>query len=333
MIISKTPFRISFFGGGTDYPDWYKDNGGSVISSTIDKFCYVSLRYLPPFFRYKYRIRYFKNEQCIKLKDIQHPTVKAALKYLDFDKNQRGVEILHNADLPALSGLGSSSTFTVGLLKALNQLKKRKIDKITLANDAIIIEQNYVKDFVGSQDQVSAAFGGLNYIQFNKKKINTTSISITEDIKKKIKNNFLLIFTGFQRKANLITQNQVDKIKKRENDIYLKRISQITDFAYKEIFSQSKLDLLRFSEAFNEQWNLKKNLSNKITNKQLDEIYELGINNGASAGKLLGAGGGGFFLFIVKDNNLLKFKKKFKNFLNVPFSLEDKGSVIIYNAK
>jgi D-glycero-alpha-D-manno-heptose-7-phosphate kinase len=333
MIITKTPFRISFFGGGTDYPDWYKENGGLVISSTIDKFCYISLRYLPPFFQYKYRIRYFKNEQCVKLKYIQHPTVKATLKYLAFDKNPMGIEILHNADLPALSGLGSSSTFTVGLLKGLNHLIKRKTDKITLANDAITIEQNYVKDFVGSQDQVSASFGGLNYIKFNKRKISTTSIVITADIKRKVQNNFFLIYTGFQRKANLITRNQVIKIKKKENDIYLNKMMQITDFAYKEIFNQSKLDLIRFSEALNEQWHLKKNLSNNITNKKLDEIYQLGMNNGASAGKLLGAGGGGFFLFVVNDNNLFKFKKKFKNFLNFPFKLENKGSIIIYNKK
>jgi D-glycero-alpha-D-manno-heptose-7-phosphate kinase len=333
MIITKTPFRISFFGGGTDYPDWYKENGGLVISSTIDKFCYISLRYLPPFFRYKYRIRYFKNEHCVELEYIQHPTVKATLKYLAFDKNPMGIEILHNADLPALSGLGSSSTFTVGLLKALNHLIKRKTDKITLANDAIMIEQNYVKDFVGSQDQVAASFGGLNYIKFNKRKISTTSIVITADIKKKIQNNFFLIYTGFQRKANLITRYQVIKIKKKENDIYLNKMMQITDFAYKEIFNQSKLDLIRFSEALNEQWYLKKNLSNNITNKKLDEIYQLGMNNGASAGKLLGAGGGGFFLFVVSDNNLFKFKKKFKNFLNVPFKLENKGSIIIYNKK
>lgn len=331
MIITKTPFRISFFGGGTDYPDWYNINGGRVISTTINKYCYISIRYLPPFFNYKYRIRYFKNELCKSLKDIKHPTVRESLRYLKFYKN--GIEILHNADLPALSGLGSSSTFTVGLINGLYYLIKKKIGKMRLAEEAILIEQQFVKDYVGSQDQVAASFGGLNHITFDKKKIEVKNIFINKDYENKFNKNFFLVFSGFQRKANLITKRQVERIRTKKNYLYLNKIQEITKNAYVEIFNQKKLDIRKFADAFNEQWDIKKKLANNITNQNLDNIYSEAIKNGALGGKLLGAGGGGFFLFIVDDKNIKKFKKNFRNFLHVPFNIEKIGSTVIHNSE
>ena len=331
MIITKTPFRISFFGGGTDYPDWYNTNGGSAISAAINKYCYVSIRYLPPFFDYKYRIRYFKNELCASLKDIRHPTVRESLRYLKFYKN--GIEILHNADLPALSGLGSSSTFTVGLMNGLYSLMNKKIGKMRLAKEAILIEQQFVKDYVGSQDQVAASFGGLNHIAFDKKKIEVKNIFINKDYENKFKKNFFLIFSGFQRKANLITKRQVERTKNKKNYLYLNKIQEITKNAYVEIFNQKKLDIRKFADAFNEQWDIKKKLTNNVTNQNLDNIYSEAIKNGALGGKLLGAGGGGFFLFIVDDKNIKKFQKKFRNLLHVPFDIDKTGSTIIHNSE
>jgi D-glycero-alpha-D-manno-heptose-7-phosphate kinase len=332
MIITRTPFRISFFGGGTDYPDWFSRNNGAVISTTIDKYCYVMARYLPPFFDYSFRLRYFKKEEVNNIDQIQHPSIRECLRFLNFDKKK--IEIVHNADLPALSGLGSSSTFTVSLLHSLYGLKDKMITKKELALEAINIEQKILREKVGSQDQTAAAFGGINYIEFKKNKgVVVNQIFLGENELNKIENNFYLIYTGIQRKANLFSSSQVKNIINNNNDIYLQKILDLTKQAYEEIFLKKTLDLKKFGEALNIQWDIKKKLSQNVSTDYLNNIYDLAIKSGSLGGKLLGAGGGGFFVFLVEPKNRKKFLKSFKNFLHVPFKPENTGSQIIYYSK
>ncbi|MBD1169025.1 kinase [Pelagibacterales bacterium SAG-MED08] len=332
MIITRSPFRISLFGGGTDYPSWLDGNKGAVISMAINKYCYISIRNLPPYFDYKYRIRYYQHEQVKNINQIKHPTIRETLNHINY--NGAGLEINHNADIPALSGLGSSSTFTVGLFQGIKKLMNIKTTKYENASNAIYIEQNKVGDHVGLQDQVIASYGGLNFIKFYKnKKFRVSRINLSNNIKNKINNNFFLVFTGLQRLANSITRNQVKKTISGKNDIYLNKILDITHQIKSEIYSKNNFDLNDISKALDEQWYLKKKLENKISNPQIDEIYNFAKKNGSIGGKLLGAGGGGFFLFIVPDNNIRKFKKAIKKFIHVPFSVDNFGSKIIYENK
>ena len=333
MIISRTPFRVSFFGGGTDYPEWFKKNNGSVISTTIDKYCYINLRYLPPFFKYNYRLRYFEKEEVKKISEIKHPSIRECLKYLDFKKD-KSIEIVHSADLPALSGLGSSSTFTVSLLHALHTLKDENITKKQLSQEAIHVERNLIKEKVGSQDQTAAAFGGLNHIVFESNgnlKVNNIFFSQQQLIE--LEENSVLLFTGLQRKADLIAKDKVKNIINDKNDNHLNNISKLTDQALEEIFFKKKFDFKKFGEALKEQWELKKKLSNKVSNFQIDKIFSEAYSKGAYGGKILGAGGGGFILFLVPKNKRKKFLKHFIKYLHVPFRVDNSGSQIIYYSK
>ena len=331
MIISKTPFRISFFGGGTDYPKWYrvKKNVGKVLNVSIDKYSYIVCRYLPPFFNYKYRIRYFKREETKTIEAIKHPIVRETLKFLKIDK---GIELVHHADLPARSGLGSSSTFTVGLLKVLYELKKKKITKKLLASQAIFIEQNLVKEIVGSQDQVIASYGGLNKITFSKNNFysdfSVKKINCSQQRIKNLESNLMLFFTGLVRTAEIIAKEQVEQIQK--NEIILKEMVDIVDEGEK-ILEKENLKIKEFGKLLDIQWKLKKSLSKNISNKQLDQYYNCGIEAGALGGKLLGAGSGGFLLFYVEKKNQEKVKKNLKKLLHVPFKFETYGSKILYN--
>ena len=331
MIISRTPFRISLFGGGTDYPEWFKHNSGSTISTTIDKYCYINLRTLPPFFKHRYTFRYFKREEINSIDKIKHPSIKFCLKYLNFEKIDNGLEILHTADLPALSGLGSSSTFTVGLLHALKAYKNELITKRTLAYNAIHVERNLIKEKVGSQDQVAASFGGFNYVKYLPNEsviVNPLFLSNEEMIK--FQNNSVLIFTGLQRKANTIASDKVKNILNNKTNKQLEKMEKLTRFAMNEIFSSKKIDYKKLGNALNEQWEIKKNLSSKVTNKKIDDLFVIGKKNGAYGAKLLGAGGGGFILFFVPQKNKQKLLKCFKKLLHVPFRLDNTGSQIIY---
>jgi D-glycero-alpha-D-manno-heptose-7-phosphate kinase len=330
MIISRSPFRISLFGGGTDYPSWLNSNDGAVISMAINKYCYISIRNLPPYFNYKYRIRYFRQEEVSKISQIKHPTIRETLKHINY--KGAGLEINHNADIPALSGLGSSSTFTVGLFHGLRRLMNLKTSKFQNAANAIFIEQDKVGDFVGLQDQVIASYGGFNHIKFSQKnKFKVKPLSLGDDGLKKINKNFFLIFTGLQRFANSITKNQVKKTVSGSNDQYLNKIVDLTNEVKTKIFSGKKIDLKELGLALDIQWNLKKKLENKISNSKIDEIYNYAKENGSIGGKLLGAGGGGFFLFIVPDKNIKKFKKAINKYIHVPFDVDTSGSKIIYH--
>jgi D-glycero-alpha-D-manno-heptose-7-phosphate kinase len=325
MIISRTPFRISFFGGGTDYPAWYKEHGGSVISTSINKYCFVTLRILPPFFDYKFRIRYYQREETQTIEEISHPSVRECLQYM---KVKEGLEIVHHADLPAQSGLGSSSTFTVSLLHALYAYRSEMPTKYQLSMDAINIEQNFIKEAVGSQDQTAAAFGGLNKIEFGGvREINVTPLIIPPEKLEDLQDHLLLFFSGFSRNAPEFAKEQISLISKKNKE--LQKMQELCDQAEKIITSKSS-PIQDFGKLLNEQWKLKCKMSTRITNGDIDNIINKGIESGALGGKLLGAGGGGFILFFAKPENHIQIKKQLHSLLHVPFRFEFSGSQIIY---
>ena len=327
MIISRTPFRISFFGGGTDYPVFYEKNGGAVLSTTINKYCYIICRYLPPFFDHKYRIRYSLREETQTIAEIKHPSVRECLKHIDLN---HGVEIQHNADLPAMSGLGSSSAFTVGLLNALYALKGKMITKRQLALEAIHIEQDMIKENVGSQDQTVAAFGGFNKIIFGgSQKIVVSPITIDHNKLDLLQDHLMLFFTGFARNASEIAAEQVKKTpeKTRELMVMMAMVEEATN-----ILNGSNGTLIDFGKLLHETWKLKRSLTQSITTSLIDEIYESAIEAGATGGKLLGAGNGGFMLLFVKPELQQNVRRKLKKLLYVPFRFQNLGSQIIYYA-
>lgn len=324
MIICRTPMRISFFGGGTDFPKWYLENEGLVISTSIDKYCYVTCRFLPNIFDYNYRLRYFFSEEVKNIDDIKHPSFREVLRKYPTKNNI--LELVHNADLPAMSGLGSSSSSTVSAINALNALLKKKISKEDLAKEAINIEQNILRDHVGSQDQIIASYGGFNLIEFKKnKKFIVKPITNQKNINS-IESSMLLIYTGLQRKASAVEKDKLINFKKNEK--YYKNIYDITKHVYSNIVSKN-FDLKNFGKLLSEQWKNKKGLSKFVTNKIIDEIYDEGMRLGASGGKLLGAGNGGFLLFICDSKSKLKISKSLKNFFNTKIKFSYKGSEIL----
>lgn len=327
MIITRTPFRVSFFGGGTDYPVWYKEHGGAVISGSINKYCYITGRFIPPFFDYNYLIRYYRREETKKISEIKHPSVKHCLAFLDFTN---GVEIVHHADLPAMSGLGSSSSFTIGMLNTLYALKNHMPTKRELALNAIHIEQELIGESVGSQDQTCAAFGGLNKITFGgPEHIHVQPIILSNDRLQELQSNFMLIFTGFSRNASEVAEKQIKSTAKIAKE--LRYMMELVDEAL-EILQNSGRSLDEFGKLLDEQWKIKRSLTPVISNSRIDGIYEAAKGSGVLGGKLLGAGSGGFFLFYVKPENRKSVREKLKKLLFVPFSFEYLGSQIIYHS-
>tara|TARA_Y100000310_G_scaffold87335_1_gene84158 strand:- start:1681 stop:2664 length:984 start_codon:yes stop_codon:yes gene_type:complete len=324
MIITKTPYRISFFGGGSDYPEWYKKFGGSVLSTTIDKHIYISCRLLPQFFNHKYRIVWSKIENVKKINQIQHRSVKNLLKY---NKVKSGLEIHYDGDLPAKSGMGSSSSFSVGLMQALLKLKKKKISQLNLAKKTIFFEQNIMKETVGSQDQIAASIGGFNKIKFLKNE-KIVIKKITSKNLQKLNSNLLLLYTGIQRDAHTIANNYVHKLS-NQKEKNIRKIIQYVNLG--EQFIQSG-NLDDFGRLLHETWMQKKELSSTISNNKIDQLYSQFIKNGALGGKLLGAGGGGFLLLYIKNTKKNFFLKKFKNIVNIPFKFSDKGCEVILNS-
>lgn len=324
MIISRTPFRISFFGGGTDYPVWYKKNSGAVLSSAIDKYCYITVRYLPPFFEHKHRIVYSKIENVKHINEIQHPVVNALLKLL---KINRGIEVHHDGDLPARSGLGSSSAFTAGMLNSLYALKGEIISKAYLAKQAIEVERNILKENVGSQDQIAVAYGGFNKIIFhNNHDFKIEPVTLEKKRIVDLQSCLMLFFTGLSRFATEIAAEQIKNIVRKKKELTL--MQQMVDYAL-EILN-SKTDIRKFGELLHESWQLKKSLSKKISNPIIDNLYERALKNGAIGGKLLGAGGGGFMLLFVPPQARERIRAELKDLLEVGFSFENNGSQIIY---
>ncbi|HTL48847.1 MAG TPA: kinase [Verrucomicrobiae bacterium] len=323
MIISRTPFRISFFGGGSDYPAWYSKYGGKVIGTTIDKYCYISCRYLPPFFTYKHRIVYSNMEYVNDLSEIKHPAVKGILETLKVD---RGMEIHHDGDLPARSGLGSSSSFTVGLLHALHALHGKFISKRDLANEAVHIEQEVLKENVGSQDQILAAYGGFNMIEFHQGgTYDVQPVILPKERLTEFQQNLMLCFTGITRIASTIAKAHIDNLEKRKREIQM--MQQMTHEAISILQSSSQID--EFGKLLHEYWNYKKSLSDKVTTPEVDEIYTAALEAGALGGKLLGAGGGGFMLFFAKPEAQQKIRERLKKLVHVGFRFEFSGSKIV----
>lgn len=324
MIISRTPFRISFFGGGTDYPVWFQENNGAVLATTINKYCYISVRHLPPFFDYKNRIVWSKIESVKNFEEIEHPSVRACLQHLNIPQ---GVVVFHDADLPARTGLGSSSTFTVGLLHALCGLKGLILDKQKLAKEAICIEQNLLKENVGCQDQIMATYGGLNHIRFSgEDKFFVTPITLPRERLELLQDHLMLFFTGILRSASEIAAEQVRRTK--EKTLVLSTMCQMVEEGLGILNGSQGLE--DFGKLIHESWKLKRSLTNKISNNLIDELYEEACRAGAIGGKLLGAGGGGFLLVFAKPEDQPRIKQKLSKFLNVPFRFENSGSQIIF---
>lgn len=326
MIITRTPLRISFFGGGTDYPIWYREFGGAVLSTTIDKCCYITCRRLPPFFEYHSRVSYSKVENVNDNGAIEHPSVRGCLQYLGIED---GVEIHHVADLPARTGLGTSSAFTVGLLLGLYGLKDQMRSKHALAADAIHVEQEVLREAVGSQDQINAAYGGFNRINFNVDgSFEVRQLLAPQNRLARLQQHCALFFTGFSRTASEIAKEQIRVTHQRKRE--LEAMHQMVDEA-EAIITNPNRSLDEFGCLLHESWLLKRSLTGNITNNNLDEIYEAGRGAGALGGKLLGAGGGGFMLFFVPPERRQALRMRLKNLLCVPFGFGARGShVVVY---
>jgi D-glycero-alpha-D-manno-heptose-7-phosphate kinase len=323
MIISRTPFRVSFFGGGTDYPLWFKDHPGAVLATTIDKYCYITARYLPPFFEHRSRIIYSQMEHVKNIDEIDHPSVRETLRFLKIDE---GVEIHHDGDLPARAGLGSSSSFTVGLLNSLYALKGVMSTKDQLAREAIHIEQNMIKENVGCQDQVLAAHGGFNYIEFGGEgHLNQRRVTLPKETVSALQDHLMLCFTGFSRTASEIAQHQIANIPKKTKELYA-----MYGFVKEALRLLNEAKLVEFGRLLHESWLLKRSLSDKISTSYVDELYDKALKAGALGGKLLGAGGGGFILLFVEPDKKAAVRAAIGSPLEIPFRFENLGSQIIF---
>ena len=324
MIISRTPFRISLFGGGSDYPAWFRIHGGSVFGFAINKYCYISLRELPPFFEHKHRIVYSQIEMVNDIEEISHPSVRGVLNQLDIKK---GLEIHHDGDLPARSGLGSSSSFTVGLIHALYALDGKMVTKRKLTHDSIHIEQNVIREHVGSQDQVWASYGGINHIKFYKNNdFSVDPLIMNEEKKLLLRNSLMLFFTGVSRVAAEIAGKKIENLNNRKKHIF--RMTAMVDEAV-QLMGENHLNLRDLGGLLHETWLLKRELACGVTNNILDEAYQVARSAGALGGKVLGAGGGGFMVFLVEKENQVAVADKLKNWLRVKIDFDMEGSKIV----
>ena len=326
MIITRTPFRISFFGGGTDYPAWYRQHGGEVLATTIDKYCYITCRHLPPFFEHKHRIVYSLIENVRTLEEIKHPAVRAILKWAECES---GLEIHHDGDLPARAGLGSSSSFTVGLVHALAALEGKYASKSGLAASAIHIEQNLIGEHVGSQDQVSAAYGGFNRIEFRPDDSFAVSpVILLKHRRQELQSHLMLCFTGLSRIASDIAKSKIDNFRNRE--VELKRMRAMVDEAV-QLLQNTNIPIEDFGVLLHQNWLYKRTLSDMVTSPDIDDLYQEARSAGASGGKILGAGGGGFLLLFVKPELQAQVRERLRHLVHVPFAFEDSGSrVVLY---
>lgn len=324
MIITKTPFRMSFFGGGTDMEEYFKENGGAVLSTTFDKYCYVNVRHLPRFFNYSTELSYSKTERVTDVDEIQHPAIRNAMKMLDM----REIRLTYEADLPARSGLGTSSSFAVGMLNAFYALKGKYADKQKLANEAIYLERELCAEAGGWQDQIAASFGGFNRINFNANGYEVLPVIISPDRKRKLNDNLLMFFTGFTRfSSDVQKKNKVGDFEDKK--VILKKMYELVDEA-EAILTEKHRDLDEFGILLDTTWRLKKGTGSAVSTGSIDELYEKGIQAGALGGKLLGAGGGGFLVFYVQPEKQEAVKTAMKDLMNIPFKFEDGGTQVIY---
>lgn len=324
MIITKTPFRMSFFGGGTDIEEYFKENCGAVLSTTFDKYCYVNVRHLPRFFDWSNEVTYSKTEKTKTIEDIQHPAIRNAMKMLDMQE----IRLTYEADLPARSGLGTSSSFAVGMLNAFYALKGKYVDKKKLADEAIYLERVLCAEAGGWQDQIAASFGGFNRINFNAAGYEVLPVIISPERKRKLNNNLLMFFSGFSRfssdvqKANKLSGSEDKKAR-------LKKMYELVDEA-EAILVDKNRDLDDFGRLLDTTWQLKKGTGSAVSTGSIDELYEKGMQAGALGGKLLGAGGGGFLVFYAQPEKQDAVKEAMKDLMYIPFKFEDSGTQVIY---
>jgi D-glycero-alpha-D-manno-heptose-7-phosphate kinase len=325
MIITKTPYRVSFFGGGTDYPEWFKENGGSILATSIGHYCYIHGRVLPPFFEYKYRVVWSKIEQIIELNDIEHPVIREALKWMKFES---GMEVHHNGDLPARSGLGSSSSFSIGMLHMIHAINGKLVSKEQLAKEAIFLEQSILKETVGVQDQIITAHGGLNNLQIlpsGEYKLNPIVLSRIRA--KDFEDRILLFYTGVSRFSSDIAKKQVLAIPKNKSN--LEEMQKLVNIATDILSNGSSLD--DFGRLLHQTWLLKRGLESSITPDFVDDIYSKAMKAGALGGKLLGAGGGGFIIFYASPENKQSVLNALSELLLVPFIIDHNGTEVMYS--
>ncbi len=324
MLITRTPFRVSFFGGGTDFYEYFSEYGGSVLSTAIDKYCYVTLRNMPPLFDYKNQLTYSKIERFNSPDELQHPLVREALKYIPTDR----IQIAYDADLPACSGLGSSSAFAVGLLQGLHALREEYPDLMTLAKEAIYLERTLCDEAGGVQDQLATAFGGFNRIDMNADGYKVTPVEISDERLDTLRKNFMLLFTGFTRHSGIIASTQQKTIPATLSQLHeMKSLVPVSE----KILTEGDPD--DFGRLLNHTWQLKRTLTNQISSEAIDIIYEKAMQSGALGGKILGAGGGGFMLLYVPEHNQENIRRQFTDFEFIPFGFEKSGSKIITHKK
>lgn len=326
MILTRTPFRVSLFGGGTDFEFWYQNHGSKIITCSIGYYCYIALRYLPPFFESSNRIVWSKIEETSNIDEISHPVVKACLNFYNI---KQGVEIHHIGDLPARSGIGSSSSFTVGLIHALYILQGRSVTKRQIINDAIHIEQNILKEYVGIQDQIQVGYGGFNLIEISRDgDFCVSPVSLARERANLLTENLLLFYTGISRYSSEITKNTIKSASK--NNKPLSDISSITDEAYNILIDNEKpIDAI--GELLHHSWALKKSLSAEISTEGIDLLYEKAIEMGALGGKILGAGGGGFLLLYVPKRYQAKVRQALLGLVEIPFKMDQFGTNLVHH--
>ena len=328
MIITRTPFRISFFGGGTDYTGWFREHGGAVLATSIDKYCYLTVRHLPPFFEHRHRIVWSQVELPRSLTEIKHPAVRAILQEMGGQTDSLGYEIHHDGDLPARAGLGSSSSFAVGLIHAMHALQGRMVSKHDLACEAIRIEQEVLRENVGCQDQVTTSHGGFNRIDFRPSgEIDVNPIILSRERLARIQDSLLLVFTGISRFASDVAAKQIENLQARAAE--LTAMQQMVDEAG-AILASNDDPVEPFGRLLDRSWKLKRKLAAGVTTSRVDDIYEAALKGGAYGGKLLGAGGGGFMLFVVPDGGRQAVLDRLKGLVDVRFRFETGGSKVLY---
>ena len=323
MIITQTPFRMSFFGGGTDMENFFKEHGGAVLSTTFDKYCYVNVRHLPRFFDYSTELSYSKTERVTNINDIQHPAIRNAMKLLDMQE----IRLTYEADLPARSGLGTSSSFAVGMLNAFYALKGKYADKKKLADEAIYLERNLCQEAGGWQDQIAASFGGFNRINFSENGYEVLPVIISSERKKQLNQNLMMFFTGFTRFSSDVQKANVAG--KKDKTSQLKEMLLLVDEA-EEILINKEHDLDDFGRMLDHTWKLKRQIGSAVSTNSIDELYAKGIAAGALGGKLLGAGGGGFLVFYVQPDHQEAVRCAMCDLLYIPFKFENGGTRIIH---
>ncbi len=327
MIITRTPYRVSFFGGGTDYPQWYREHGGSVLSTTIDKYCYITCRYLMPFFKHRHRIAHSQVELVKSSEEIKHPAAREVMRFLNADQWEFGLEIHHDGDLPARSGIGSSSSFTVGLLHAIHGIRGTMLSKKRLMLDAIHVEQNLIKKAVGSQDQAVTTHGGLCHITFERSgEISIRPVIVKKERRQEFCSHLMLFHTDFQRLASEVARGVIDNISKCTNQLHL--MAQMVDEGLNLLVGNG--DIGEFGKLLHESWRLKQELSDQVSNSHIDEMYQAARDAGALGGKPLGVGSGGFLLCFARPECQDAIREKLKGLLSVPFDFETKGSEVIF---